>query len=155
MSENLLGRKINWAPDGKSLLVLGAKPRRQPRSGWCEYTTEKPFSAKPEDWDNRGFVTDVVQAGQGRARRGDLARRQAARRVVPTKGRAEPAGDQARTTTLLADAKELNVRACKAIWRPDGQELVVVRADDCLGLGTGELVRVPRREPEGPDGRSG
>ena len=33
---------------------------------------------------------------------------------------------------LLQDAKPLGVRACKAIWRPDGKQLVVVRADDCF-----------------------
>ena len=49
--------------------------------------------------------------------------------------------------TLLADAKELNVRACKAIWRPDGLELVVVRADDCFA-DTGELVRLPVADPK-------
>ena len=53
--------------------------------------------------------------------------------------------------TLLADAKELNVRACKAIWRPDGLELVVVRADDCgsrtraSSCGCRSRIRRPRR----------
>ena len=49
--------------------------------------------------------------------------------------------------TLLANAKALNVRACKAIWRPDGLELVVVRADDC-SRPTGELVRLPVADPK-------
>ena len=37
--------------------------------------------------------------------------------------------------------------ACKVIWRPDGKELVVVRADDCFGSATGELVRLPVDNP--------
>ena len=49
---------------------------------------------------------------------------------------------------LLSDAKALGVRACKVIWRPDGKELVVVRADDCFGSATGELIRVPLDDPK-------
>ena len=48
---------------------------------------------------------------------------------------------------LLAEAKALRVRACKVIWRPDGQELVVVQADDCIGAATGELVRLSAADP--------
>jgi hypothetical protein len=48
---------------------------------------------------------------------------------------------------LLADAEALDVRACKVIWRPDGKELVVVRADDCFGSATGELVRFSPDDP--------
>ena len=52
------------------------------------------------------------------------------------------------TTSCSTDAKPLGVRACKVIWRPDGEELVVVRADDCFGSATGELLRLPRRQPD-------
>jgi hypothetical protein len=47
----------------------------------------------------------------------------------------------------LADPEELGVRACKVIWRPDGQELLVVRSDDCFNSPTGDLVRVPIDDP--------
>ena len=55
---------------------------------------------------------------------------------------------------LLSDAKAVGVRACKVIWRPDGEELVVVRADDCLGSPTGELMRLPVADPERSAARS-
>jgi hypothetical protein len=48
----------------------------------------------------------------------------------------------------LANAKSLGVIACKVIWRPDGQQLVVVRADDCFDSATGELIRLPLANPE-------
>ena len=48
---------------------------------------------------------------------------------------------------LLTDAEPLGVRACKVIWRPDGEEIVVVQADDCLGARTGDLVRFPANDP--------
>jgi hypothetical protein len=40
------------------------------------------------------------------------------------------------------------VRACKVIWRPDGLELVVVQADDCIRAATGDLVRFPVDDPD-------
>ena len=46
------------------LLVFGAKPDGS-AFGMVEFTTEKPFSAKPEDWDNKGFVTDTSKPGEG------------------------------------------------------------------------------------------
>ena len=47
----------------------------------------------------------------------------------------------------LVDARRMGVIACKVIWRPDGRELLVVQADDCLGSATGELVLVPIDAP--------
>ena len=49
---------------------------------------------------------------------------------------------------LLQDAKRLGVGACKAVWRPDGKEILVVRADNCLNSVTGNLLRVPRKTPK-------
>jgi hypothetical protein len=39
------------------------------------------------------------------------------------------------------------VIGCKAVWRPDGLELVAVQADDCGNLSTGELVRFTVTNP--------
>ena len=145
VSENLLGRKINWAPDGKSLLVFAAKPDGS-AFGMMEFTTDKPFSAKPEDWDNKGFVTDVSKQGEGVLDETISPDGKQLAAVVQTKSGTNLLVTKA-DDTLLADAKELNVRACKAIWRPDGLELVVVRADDCFAT-TGELVRLPVADPK-------
>ncbi|MEZ0293667.1 MAG: PASTA domain-containing protein, partial [Solirubrobacteraceae bacterium] len=145
VSENLLGRKISWAPDGKSLLVFAAKPDGS-AFGMMEFTTDKPFSAKPEDWDNKGFVTDVSKQGEGVLDETISPDGKQLAAVVQTKSGTNLLVTKA-DDTLLADAKELNVRACKAIWRPDGLELVVVRADDCFAT-TGELVRLPVADPK-------
>jgi hypothetical protein len=48
---------------------------------------------------------------------------------------------------LLSEAEPLGLRACKVIWRPDGEELVVVQSDDCLGAATGDLVRLSVDDP--------
>jgi hypothetical protein len=48
----------------------------------------------------------------------------------------------------LADAQRLKVAACKVIWRPDGERLVVVQSDDCFGTATGELLQFPADDPQ-------
>jgi hypothetical protein len=48
----------------------------------------------------------------------------------------------------LSDAKPLGVDACKVVWRPDGEELVIIRSDDCLGSATGQLIRLPVNKPK-------
>ena len=42
-------RKINWAPDGKSILAWGFKRPARRSSGWCGGRREKPFSTNPAD----------------------------------------------------------------------------------------------------------
>jgi dipeptidyl aminopeptidase/acylaminoacyl peptidase len=143
--ELAIARKINWAPDGKSILAFGGKP--PDKFGIIQWTTKKPFSANPDDWSAGKLETDTSRPGQGVL---DAA--------------ISPDGKQMAVVNLdgdgpelllakpgdfkLADAKPLGVRACKVVWRPDGRELVVVRADDCLGSVTGELIRVPVRTPK-------
>ena len=39
------------------------------------------------------------------------------------------------------------MRACKVIWRPDGVELRVVQADDCIRSQTGDLLRIAVADP--------
>jgi beta-lactam-binding protein with PASTA domain len=143
--ELAIARKVNWAPDGKSILAFGGKP--PDKFGIIRWTTKKPFSANPDDWSAGKLETDTSRPGQGVL---DAA--------------ISPDGKQMAVVNLdregpelllanpgdfkLADAKPLGVRACKVVWRPDGKELVVVRADDCLGSETGELIRVPVRTPK-------
>jgi len=49
---------------------------------------------------------------------------------------------------LLTDAKPLGVQACKASWRSDNLEVVVVQADEtCSTQANGQIVRVPIKNP--------
>jgi beta-lactam-binding protein with PASTA domain len=145
-SENLLGRKINWAPDGRSLLVFAAKPDGS-AFGMMQFTSEKPFSAEPEDWQSEGFVTDTSKERQGAL---DAVISPDGKQLVEVVLAKDGTTNLVLTKAddfLLAEGKELGVRACKAIWRPDGLELVVVRSESCLGSDTGELVRLPVADP--------
>ena len=147
-SENVLGRKINWSPDGTTLLVFGGKPDGS-EIGMIEYVSERPFSADPADWESKGFVTDTTKQGQGVL---DAA-------ISPDgKQLAVVVLDDDGTTNLFMTkpddlllqnpkVKPLGVRACKVIWRGDSQELVVIRSDACLGSDTGELLRVSAANP--------
>ena len=145
VSENVLGRTMSWSNDGKSLLVWAEKPDAS-GFGMIEYTTDKPFSAKPEDWESKGFVTDASKQGEGVLDEVISPDGKQLAAVVSTKSGTNLLVTKA-DDTLLANAKALNVRACKVIWRPDGLELVVVRSDDC-GATTGELVRLPVADPK-------
>ena len=138
-------RKINWAPDGKSILAFGFKEGTR-QFGMVQWTTKKPFSSDPGDWSKGEIVTPTTTPGEGVL---DAAispdGEQMAVANLGANGRAElllvKRGD-----FLLAKPQELKARACKVIWRPDGQELLVVRSDDC-GAVTGDLVRVPIDDP--------
>ena len=55
---------------------------------------------------------------------------------------------------LLTSAKPTDVRACKVAWRSDGEELVVVQADEICQESVGSLVRLPVNEPEANRPRS-
>jgi beta-lactam-binding protein with PASTA domain len=144
-------RKVNWAPDGKSILAFGGDPAAG-TFGMVRWTTKKPFSSNPDDWSKGELVTDTSKPGQGvlDAAIDPVDGKRMAVVNLGANGRAElfiaKRGDFA-----LADAKRLGVRACKVIWRPDGVEVVVVQADDCLGSETGDLVRLPVADPKGQD----
>jgi beta-lactam-binding protein with PASTA domain len=140
-------RKINWAPDGKSILAWGFRTGTT-KFGMVQWKTSKPFSTDPADYSEGKIVTDTSKPGEGVL---DAAISPDGKRMavvnLGASGRpelllAKPDG------FLLANAKALGVRACKVIWRPDGKQLVVVRADDCFGSATGELIRLPLDNPK-------
>ena len=139
-------RKINWASDGRSILAWGFKDGSQ-EFGMVRWKTRKPFSSDPADYSAGRIITDTSRPGEGVL---DAALSPNGKRLaiinLGANGRpelflAKPAD------FLLADAKPLGVVACKVIWRPDGKQLLVVRADDCLGSATGELLRLPVDKP--------
>jgi beta-lactam-binding protein with PASTA domain len=139
-------RKINWAPDGKSILAWGFKDGTT-EFGMVQWKTKRPFSADPDDWSKGEIVTDTSKPGEGVL---DAAISPDGKRmaVVSLGGSGRPELYMAkRGDFLLADAEPLRVRACKVIWRPDGEEMVVVQADDCIRAATGDLVRLSVADP--------
>ena len=112
------------------------------------YRSKKPFSADPDDWKAEGFVTDTSKPGQGVI---DAAFSPDGKTVAVAQlgkdGRSELVFAKP-DDLLLTDAKPQDVPACKAIWRPDGLQLVVVQADDCFASETGELVRISAENPQ-------
>ena len=95
------------------------------------WTSKKPFSPDPKDWSKGKFKTDI-DATRARACI-DCA-------ISPDgKPMAAVANFDADAFQLylgkpkdflLTDAKPQGVRACKAAWRSDGLEIVVVQADE-------------------------
>jgi beta-lactam-binding protein with PASTA domain len=139
-------RKINWSPDGRQLLAWGFKTGTT-EFGMVRWKTKRPFSANPDDWSKYELVTDTSKPGEGIL---DAAFSPDGKRMAVAQlganGRTELFMAK-RGDFLLQDADPLGVRACKVIWRPDGEELVVVQADDCLRAATGDLVRLPVDNP--------
>jgi beta-lactam-binding protein with PASTA domain len=140
-----LARTMSWSADGRTILAFGFKDLST--FGMVRWTTKRPFSPNPDDWSAGEFVTDMSQPNAGvlDARLSPDGKRLA---VVAL----NPSGQSRlflakRGDFKLTDAQRLPVQACKVIWRPDGRELVVARADDCINSATGELVRLPVDSP--------
>jgi beta-lactam-binding protein with PASTA domain len=139
-------RKINWAPDGRSILAFGFKDGTT-EFGIVRWKTKRPFSTDPADYSAGRIVTDTSRPGEGVF---DAALSPDGERMamvaLGSSGRPELLLAK-RGDFLLSDAKPLGVIACKVIWRPDGEQLVVVKSDDC-GSVTGELIRLPVDDPK-------
>ena len=89
-SDFVLGRKINWSPDGKTLLVFGAS-RDATKFGMVGLRVREAVLHEPGRLGVQGLRHRYVAERPRRARRGVLARRrQAARRRQP--GQERPAG---------------------------------------------------------------
>ena len=139
-------RKINWAPDGKSILAWGFDTQTN-AFGMVQWKTKKPFSANPDDYSKGEIVTDTSKPGEGVL---DAAISPDGKRLavvnLGANGRAELFVTK-RNDFKLAEAKKLGVRACKVIWRPDSVDLVIVQSDVCIGPGA------PDRRPRAHRGR--
>jgi beta-lactam-binding protein with PASTA domain len=142
-----LEKVVRWSPDGKSLFAFGVKTLGT--FGMVRYTSKKAFSPDPKDWGKGKFVTDITQVNKGVL---DMA-------ISPDGKRAAFVANFDADAFqlylgkpkdfLLSDAKPQGVRACKVQWRSDGQELVVVQADEVCSEGNGQLVRMPANRPQG------
>jgi hypothetical protein len=142
-----LARKINWAPDGRSLLVFGASADSG-TFGMVRYRSKTPFSADGAKWRTGGYVTDVSKPGRGVIDAAVSPDGKTMAVAANLKNRDFRLYTAKPDDLLLTKAQPLGVRACKVVWRPDGKEVVVVQAGDCSAAPTGELVRLPVDDPK-------
>jgi dipeptidyl aminopeptidase/acylaminoacyl peptidase len=147
--EIVIERKINWAPNGRSILAFGFDPATK-LFGMVQWKTDKPFSSNPDDY-SKGEIVTVTDATKPEEGVLDAALSPDGKQMAVVQRGANGRGVlflTKRGDFELADAKRLGVTACKVIWRPDGEDLVVVQADDCFGSETGDLVRLPVGNPK-------
>ena len=136
----LVGKSIHWAPDGKTIIGFGTKSLSE--FGMFRWRSKKPFSPDPNDWGSGKLITDVSKANEG---------------VLDAAW--SPDGTQLALISnqgggpfqlylgkkddfLLTSAKPTALRACKVAWRSDGQELVIVQADEFCQEEVGTLARL-------------
>ena len=145
-----IGRKINWAPDGKSLLAFAASSATAREFGMVRVHDREAVLGQPGRLGRQGLRDRHVEAGRGRARRRDLARRQAARRGRPARQEraARAVFDEAGRLRCSPTRRRSTCRACKAIWRPDGLRARRRARRRLLRDATGELVRLPVADPK-------
>jgi hypothetical protein len=151
----MMGSSVNWAPDGKSILVFGSKvdATGQPTGafGMMRFTSgKKPFSFDIKDWHRpTKFLSDVSTTDKGML---DAAISPDGKQMAVVANFNQPKQMRIliakRNDFLLQDAKDLKVKACKAIWLPDQTEVLVVQADDCNTATTGDLVRINLKNPD-------
>jgi beta-lactam-binding protein with PASTA domain len=137
-------RVIRWAPDGKSVYAFAVKAPGV--FGMVEYTSKVAFSSEAGDWGKGEFITDNTTKDQGVL---DMSFSPNGRQMVAVSN--HEGGDfQLYITkpddTGLQDAKPLGVQACKADWRADSREIVVVQGD--CGKTVAQIVRLDPKNPK-------
>jgi Tol biopolymer transport system component len=140
-----LEKTVRWAPDGKSIFAFGVK--KAGTFGIVRYTSKKAFSPDAKDWGKGKFVTDVTQQNKGVL---DMAISPDGKQAVYVANFDSDAFQLylgKPNDFLLTKAKPQGVRACKAAWRSDGVELVVVQADAVCSEDNGQLARMPAGQP--------
>jgi beta-lactam-binding protein with PASTA domain len=141
-----VGKVIHWAPDGKTIIGLGV--RQLGEFGMFRWRSKKAFSPDPKDWGTGRLATDVSKTNEGVL---DAAWSPDGTRLALVSNQgggpfqlylAKP------NDFLLTSAKPTSVPACKVAWRSDGQELVVVQADEICDEDVGTLIRFPVKNPQ-------
>jgi dipeptidyl aminopeptidase/acylaminoacyl peptidase len=141
-------KTVRWAPDGKSIFALGTKPNLT-AFGIVRWKSKKPFSPDAKDWGKGKFVTDISNPAKGVI---DWSISPDGKSVAAVANFDSPTFQLyfgKPNDFLLTDAKPQGVRACKVAWRSDGQEVVVVQADQGCSEDNGQLVRMPVKNPGG------
>jgi Tol biopolymer transport system component len=143
--DHQIGTVIRWRPDGKEILAFGVQELGT--FGMVRYRSKKAFSPDPGDWKGGKIVTDTSKSGEGvlDASYSPDGSRMA---IVSNQGGGPFQVFLAkRGDVLLTSAKTTNTRACQAIWRSDGRELVVVQKDERCEEPVGDLLRLPANDP--------
>ena len=123
-------RSIHWTKGGKEILAFGVVAPGE--FGMFRWRSKKAFSPDRDDWGKGKLVTDTSKGGEG-VLDAEVSPDGKQLALVSNQGGGPfslfltKAGD-----TLMTNAKETGVRACKVVWRSDGKELVVVQADEAL-----------------------
>jgi Tol biopolymer transport system component len=122
-----LGRQVAWSPDGKTILVFGAR-NGGTQFGLLAYITQVAYSPNRANWIGPTLVTNASVAGVG-VIAGAFSPNGKQMALVSNAGGngfevyVVPVGDY--NPTLKQD---LGVAACQVSWRPDGQALAVMQA---------------------------
>src|SRR3954451_7816224 len=143
-------KTVRWAPDGKSIFALGVKTDAsgQPTAfGIVRWTSKKPFSPDREDWGKGAFKSDISNPAKGVIDWEPSPDGKTVAAVANFDSDAFQLYFAKPKDFLLTDAKPQGVRACKAAWRSDGQEIVVVQADQFCAEPNGQLARMPVKKP--------
>src|SRR3954447_16125482 len=143
-------KTVRWAPDGKSIFALGVKSDAsgQPTAfGIVRWTSKKPFSPDAKDWGKGAFKSDISNPAKGVIDWAPSPDGKTVAAVANLDSDAFQLYFAKPKDFLLTDAKPQGVRACKAAWRSDGQEIVVVQADQFCAEPNGQLARMPVKKP--------
>jgi beta-lactam-binding protein with PASTA domain len=143
-----LGGQADWSPDGKAILVFGARPG-DVNFGLLEFTSSVAWSPRATDWTPR-LVTDAS------TNRGVIAG------AFSPDGKhlalVSDVGSGAFTLYLTKPgdfkpkpADALPVPACQISWRSDSRQLAVMQANGpCTALATGTIVAIDPSNPKNP-----
>ena len=143
-----------WSPDGRAILVVATDPKDPNQTELGEYTSAKPFSSSPVDWQWQGLITDKMhgtKAGEG-VLYAAFAPDGTQVAIVANWGATNLSLFRIFTAGWsngqLANPKGVtpSIRACEVAWRSDSGELAVTAADNCAS-GQGSIVRVKLSDP--------
>jgi dipeptidyl aminopeptidase/acylaminoacyl peptidase len=143
-----------WSPDGRAILLVATDPTDPNQTELGEYTSAKPNSSSPVDWQWQGLITDKMHGkkpGEG-ALYAAFAPDGTQVAIVANWGATNLALFRIFTASWsngqLGTPKGVapSIRACEVAWRSDSGELAVIAADNCSS-GQGALVRVKLSDP--------
>jgi beta-lactam-binding protein with PASTA domain len=137
---------IRWRPNGK--LITATAVRSPGRFGIVRWRSDKPFSADPNDWGKGRFITDTNTPNKGVI---DAALSPDGKRLALVANTRSSNFFRLYMTKpgdfTLEEARATTVRACKAAWRSDSREIVVVQADEACSEDVGSLIRLSPDDP--------
>jgi beta-lactam-binding protein with PASTA domain/Tol biopolymer transport system component len=143
-----------WSPDGRAILVVATDPKDANQTELGEYTSAKPFSSSPSDWQWQGLITDKMhgtKSGEGvlfAAFSPDGTQVAIVANWAATNLSLFKIFTAGWSNGQMANPKAVTpaIRACEVAWRSDSGELAVTAADNCSS-GQGALVRVKLSDP--------